>query len=352
MRRRCAAGLLAVLCVALLAGCGPGGAAPTPLPALLPIVSGPTIQSAGPLETSIVPGAALPGRLLFVKGGNLWLWQGESGSQLTNAGNTFHPAWSPDGMRIAYVERGESYSDLMVMPSSGGAPARLTNNGSVNPSHSYERIHDTIWAFYPAWSLDGSQIAFASQYGPPIGSPAVDYHLSLFSTTSRQGGSTLQIYAGEDGQVGRLVYASDGAIVFAYGPDGPGVALLYRYDPATGVAGPLPGVPEQSYDPVFSADGNWLAFAARDGERTDLFALSASGGAPVRLTNIGTARAPAFSPDGTLLAFLAIAPGARGFDLWVADLQPGAGGALGVEQPRQITHDMSLDADSGIAWGR
>src|SRR5262249_29181871 len=101
-------------------------------------------------------------------------------------------------------------------------------------------------------------------------------------------------------------------------------------------------------------DGRWLAFAARAEGRTDVFAMpfGASPAAPKRLTSLGTARAPAFSPDGKLLAFLAIAPGANSFDLWVVDLQPGPDGAPQPGQPRRVTQGMGLDADSGVAWGR
>jgi DNA polymerase-3 subunit gamma/tau len=79
---------------------------------------------------------------------------------------------------------------------------------------------------------------------------------------------------------------------------------------------------------------------------------SGAPGPPIQLTSLGAARAPAFSPDGKQLAFLAIAPGGNSFDLWVLDLQAGADGALTPGQPRQITQGMALDADSGVAWGR
>jgi TolB protein len=343
---------LGTLLAALLAACGPGGES-TPRPALLPIEPRPAAHPAGPAPTVAAQGVTLPGRLLFVKGGDLWLWQGESGRALTSSGDSFQPAWSPDGTRIAYIQRGESYSDLMLMPAEGGEPLRLTSGGSNNAPHSYERIYDTMWAFYPAFSPDGGEIAFVSQYGPPAGSPAADYHLALFSTPVGAGGGRTQLYADDSGHVSHPTYAPDGAmIVFADAPAGPGTPLLYRYIRASGTAEPLPGAPEQSYDPVFSPDGRWLAFAARDGGRTDVFAMPAGGGTPARLTSLGAARAPAFSPDGKLLAFLAIAPGANSFDLWVADLQQGEGGALRTVGPRQITHDMGIDADSGIAWGR
>jgi len=341
-----------VMGVILLAGCGPSAATPTPQPALAPIRPGPTARPGAPAPTIAAQGVALPGRLLFVQAGNLWLWQGDAGRQISAGGDAFQPAWSPDGGRIAYVRRVQSYSDVMVMPAGGGEPQRLTENGPDGSVYSYERIYLSIWALYPAWSRDGATIAFASQAGPPSGSPAGEYSIALF-TMPAGGGERSQLYAEEGAHVGRVAYAPDGdSIVFAYEPSDEGAPTLYRYSRASASAAPLPGAIAQSYDPVFSADGRWLAFAARDGGRTDVFAMPSGGGPVARLTSLGAARAPAFSSDGKLLAFLAVAPGSNSFDLWVADIQAGADGALLAGEPRQVTHDMKLDADSGIAWGR
>jgi TolB protein len=293
----------------------------------------------------------LPGRLLFVQDGNIWLWQESSGSALTSTGDAFQPAWSPDGTRIAYIQRAESFSDLLVMPASGGEPLRLTDGGSPSPLHSYERIYESMWAFYPAWSPDSAEIAFASQAGPPYGAPAAEYRISLFVAPSDSAGGRQQLYADDAGHIGRLAYAPDAAtIVFAFAPSGEDPPQLYRYNRASGAAEPLPGAPEQGYDPAFSPDGRWLAFAVRGEDGTDLFAMPTGGGAPLRLTSLGGARGPAFSPDGKLLAFLAISPGSNSFDLWVTDLETGADGLLRAGSPRQITRDMRIDADSGLSW--
>jgi TolB protein len=276
--------------------------------------------------------------------GNLWLWQGDRGAALINSGDAYQPAWSPDGAQIAYIRREESSSDLMVMPAAGGEPIQLTNNGSGEPLHSYERIYASMWAFYPAWSPDGIEIAFASQAAPPFGSPAAEYRVTLYSVPA-VGGERQQLYADDAGHVGRLAYAPDGAsIVFLLTPVGDGAAQLFTYTHGVGAAAPVPGAPERSYDPVFSPDGRWLAFAARDssagsggvGGRTDVFAMPVGGGSAIRLTSLGGARSPTFSPDGKLLAFLAIAPGSDSFDLWVVDLQLGAVGAMLYYQNRQI----------------
>ena len=353
----------------LLAGCASAAATPTPSPALGPLPTqpaNPTARPAGPAPTVAAQGLALPGRILFVQGGNLWIWQGDAGRQLTSSGDAFQPAWSPDGQRIAYIQRVTSFSDLLVMPadgstaSSGGAgePLRLTQDGPDGSVYSYERIYASTWAFYPAWSPDGTTIAFASQDGPPGGAPAAEFRISLFATPAETSGERTQLYADEGGHVGRLAYAPDGqSIAFAYGPAGDGAPTIYRYTVAGGSAAPLAGAPAQSYDPAWSPDGRWLAFAARANGRTDLFAIrssepSTNTGQPIQLTNLGAARAPAFSPDGKQLAFLAIAPGGNSFDLWVLDLAAGADGTLTAGPPRQITQGMALDADSGVAWGR
>jgi TolB protein len=335
-----------------LAGCASAATTATPTPALGPLPTAPTARPAGPAPTVATRGEALPGRLLFVQGGNLWLWQADAGRQLTNGGNAYQPAWSPDGDRIAYIQRDTSFSDVLVMPAEGGEALRLTDDGPDSSVYSYERIYRSRWAFYPAWSPDGTTIAFASQAGPPSGQPAAEFRISLFATPATAGGGRTQLYADASGHVGRLSYAPDGqSIAFAFGPAGDGAPSIHRYTTADGSAAPLPGAPAQSYDPAFSPDGRWLAYAARASGRTDVLASPIGTGTPIQLTSMGSARAPAFSPDGKQLAFLAIAPGSNSFDLWVLDLQPGADGAPKPGQPRQITQGMGLDADSGVAWG-
>lgn len=352
------AGCGGLLALALLAGCSAASApAPTLQPALEPIrpaaIPPPgSTNAAEPAPTVAAPGADLPGRLLLVQNGNLWLWQGASGRQLTHSGDAFQPAWSPDAAQVAFVRRAVSGSDIMLLRALDAVPEQITSNTPDPSVYSYDRIYQSRWAFYPAWSPDATTLAFASQFGPPGGSPAAEYRMSLY-TVPTAGGRAAQAYGNAEAQVGRPAYTPDGAsIVFALAPVGEDPPSLYRYHIATDRAEPLPGALQQSYDPAFSADGRWLAFAARAGAGTDIFVMPADGGTATQITHLGSARAPAFAPDGSALAFLAVPGGSTSFDLWVAGLQADAPGTLKAGEPRQITHDMHLDADSGVAWGR
>jgi TolB protein len=338
----------------LLAGCGPTSAAPQPT--LMPLLPQATrTPRQGPPPTVVVQNsdAELKGRILFVRAGDVWLWQGSKGSAIIDSGHAFQPAWSPDGSRIAYINRTESASDLLVMDVEGGEPLWLTNDGSNSSRYSYERIYSSIWAFYPAWSPDGSEIAFVSQAGPPYGSPAAEYRLTLYVIAANNPGGRIQFYANDRGHVGDLAYAPDGdTIVFSFAPVNTDPPLLYRIQRATGQAEPFPNIPEYSNDPAFSPDGRWLAFTAPSPQGTDAFVVPADGGEPIQLTTLGGVRAPTFSPDGSQLAFLALAPGSTSFELWVADLATNANQQLVAQSPRQITNDMRIDADSGLSWAR
>jgi TolB protein len=192
----------------------------------------------------------------------------------------------------------------------------------------------------------------------PSPSGAVEYNLSLYALPVG-GGTRQQLYADNEAHVGPMAYAPGGRwLVFTRsGFSTNSSQQLYRLALNTEQAAPYPGAPTRSYDPAFSPDGRWLAFAARDNDQTDIWVLPGtappgSSPNPQRLTSMGMARAPAFSPDGRLLAFLAIPPDEQGFELWVSELSQPVDGVLQASDPRQLTSEMGLDADSGLSWAR
>lgn len=55
------------------------------------------------------------------------------------------PAWSPDGSKIAFMSNRANSLDIFIMNTDGSNVTRLTNNGRAN--------------FNPSWSPDGTKVA-------------------------------------------------------------------------------------------------------------------------------------------------------------------------------------------------
>ena len=77
--------------------------------------------------------------------------------------------------------------------------------------------------------------------------------------------------------------------------------------------------------PAFSPDGTRVAFASDRSGSWDIWALQVEGGRPVQLTrDEGYEVHPSWSPDGTRLAYCRITPRGGAWELWVLDLdRPG-----------------------------
>jgi Tol biopolymer transport system component len=74
------------------------------------------------------------------------------------------PSWSPDGTKIAFTStfQGGNYEIFVANSDGSGTPVNLTDNYVGPPD--YTRIDDE----QPAWSPDGTQIAFTRRVGNPI----------------------------------------------------------------------------------------------------------------------------------------------------------------------------------------
>jgi WD40-like Beta Propeller Repeat len=113
----------------------------------------------------------------------------------------YQPAWSPDGSRIAFV-RNSPVEDIWVMDADGGAPERLTEGVAFDLS--------------PSWSPEGTHLTFVSNRS---GSPEV--------YTMSGDGTDVTRLTHDDGYEGDPEWSPDGErIAFAGDVDGSGLYVM------------------------------------------------------------------------------------------------------------------------------
>jgi TolB protein len=305
---------------------------------LLLVVTAP----AGTPAAADQPAAPAPaGRILFVKDGDLWVWEAALGAHPLATGGTFaQPSWAPDGASLAYVYRGTNFSDIFVTDDQGQAQTRLTNSQSTI-------LDNDDWNLRPTWSPDGKLIAFVSDHSSAL--PTL-----WLMNADGSGRRTLSTPGLNSEAVDSMAWSPDGAqlAVTLFNEPGPTQVALIPLGSAGRQAGRiLTDLPGGALDPAWAPDGSWLAFAGRDGYAIDVYAERPDGSGTQKLTSDGLlARSPAWSPDGRHIAYLLNRGGY--FEIWMVDVQADESGALAVSTPRQLTQDLHVDATSGLSWGQ
>lgn len=299
--------------------------------------------------TRVAADDALPGRILFIKDGDLWLIDASGPQQIATGGTFSQPDWAPDGSSLAYVYRGTNFADIFVTDDQGQTQTRLTDSQSTV-------LDNNDWNLRPAFSPDGQTIAFVSDHNSAL--PTL--WLVNADGTGRRPVTTPGL---QEENVDALSWSPDGTqLAFTmFNEPGPTQVAVAPMSAATGATGGATSQPARvltsqtggALDPAWSPDGTWLAYAGHEGQVTELYGLQPDNAeaTPTRLTSDGLfARSPVWSPDGQHIAYLSNKTG--DFEIFEIDITTDASGGLVASQPRQVTRGLNVDASSGLSWGK
>jgi Tol biopolymer transport system component len=201
--------------------------------------------------------------------------------RLTEQSNTdisdFCPAFSPDGKWIAFARfTAFAAGDVYLMPSSGGAARRLTNE-----SNDIRGV---------AWTQDSAGVVFSSNRSGAFSLWRVGLRDSAITPVYSTGSSTLEPALSKDGSL--LVY-TDATLNVG----------VWQFDIAQKTTQKLIRSPRQNQNATWSPDGKSIAFTSNRLGSWEVWRVKADGEQPAQLTNLhaivmGTIR---WSPDGKRL---------------------------------------------------
>lgn len=253
-----------------------------------------TVTSAQPTD----PGADCCGLAYSSDGSHLLIATGSSIDVMNADGTGRHevlragviggPVWSPDGRRIAVVAVVRGFTQLFVVAVDGGAPAQITS--------------ELLYAKSPAWSRDGSEIAFG-------GARSSMAQQALF-IVAPDGTGLRQLTPDLPPDLTVADTAptwapDDRSIAFDVGNDaGPTAGIDIIAADGSGFRPILPdGV--EGMAPEWSPDGAWIAFAGwrTGGQKADLYVIRPDGSGARRLAQDVSWVDHPWSPDGTSIAF-------------------------------------------------
>jgi TolB protein len=242
--------------------------------------------------TTAAPAGTFPGkngRLAYVKAGDIFhaAPDGSRAKRLTTTGDTWAPAWSPDGKRIAFTryDHQNNRAAVWVMAANGRNKRRLVTR-----------------AVDPDWSPDGKRIVFAGdrrgKFEIYVHTLATGKTRRVLAATTRWTGAFQPTWSPNGKRIALQRLGTSGHDLFTVRPDGTGLRRLTR----------TAGVHEG--DPNWAPSGKRLAYAITGSACTGAVYTIKPDGSD-RRTVLDTEChdfSPAWSPNGKRIALYSMGP--------------------------------------------
>jgi len=228
------------------------------------------------------------------------------GTFLPSCSGDANPSVSPDGLRIAFDSCRDGDYDVYAVGIDGSGLTKLTNDASD------DRM--------PTWSPDGSRIAFASNRAAH-GKSGKSGDSHKIWTMSSGGGDPTCLTPKSKGDDIDPAWSPDGTrVAFASDREGPYEIHLMNSDGSNQIVLTEGSGDGGSGTPAWSPDGSKIAFGSSGGGGTplsrEIYVMTPSGGDRIRLTdNSSFDGFPAWSPSGGSIAFATDRTGNR--EIWL-----------------------------------
>lgn len=193
------------------------------------------------------------------------------------------PAWSPDGLELAYVSFESHKPVIWIQNTSTGARRSFANFRGSNSA--------------PAWSPDGQTLAMTL-------SVQGGSHIYMMS---RGGGSPRRITQGTAIET-EPCFAPDGRTLYFVSDRG-GTPQIYRQAIGSGSAERVTFSGSYNVSPAISPDGRTLAFIQRQGGSFKVMTMDLASGAIQSISDTNDDENPSFAPNGRLVIYATKAQG-------------------------------------------
>jgi len=223
--------------------------------------------------------------IAFSYRGDLWKVSATGGqaTQLTvHAAYEFMPAWSPDGSKIAFASDRYGTSDVFVMPADGGTATRLTYHSASDYPSSFTPDSESILFF--SGRLDARTMVGY----PRRGAQPELYSVALAGGMPQQILTTPAIYAVWDSAGQRLVYSDEKALETDWRKhdDSSFARDVWIYDAQNGEHTRLTEFGADDRQPVWAPGEASIYYLSERSGDFNIWRLSLADGAePIQITN-------------------------------------------------------------------